>query len=43
MEYQDMPVRAYTTSQELHTAVDLALARRATAVAPAAARTLKVA
>ncbi|MCC3773324.1 transposase [Streptomyces sp. UNOB3_S3] len=32
VKYQDMPVRAYTTSQELHTAVDRALARRATAL-----------
>lgn len=31
VKYQDMPVRAYTTADELHAAVDRALARRATA------------
>ncbi|WP_425315893.1 transposase [Streptomyces olivoreticuli] len=32
VKYQDMPVRAYTSTQELHTAVDRAMTRRATAL-----------
>ncbi|GAA0418371.1 transposase [Streptomyces luteireticuli] len=43
VKYQDMPVRAYTTAKELHTAVDRALNRRAAALTPATAQILKIA
>ncbi|WP_372405419.1 IS630 family transposase [Streptomyces luteireticuli] len=43
VKYQDMPVRAYTTAKELHTAVDRALNRRAAAMTPATAQILKIA
>ncbi|WP_424888899.1 transposase [Streptomyces sp. XH2] len=42
VKYQDMPVRAYTTAKELHTAVDRALDRRAAAMTPATAQILKI-
>ncbi|MFF4219373.1 transposase [Streptomyces nondiastaticus] len=43
VKYQDMPVRAYTTTKELHTAVDRALNGRAAAMTPATAQILKIA
>lgn len=41
--YQDVPVGAYTITAELPAAVDRALTRRATAMAPTTAQTLKIA
>ncbi|GAA1927815.1 transposase [Streptantibioticus ferralitis] len=43
VKYEDMPVRAYTSTQELHTAVDHAMTRRATALAPTTTHLLKTA
>jgi hypothetical protein len=43
VKYQDMPVRAYTTTQGLHTAVDHALTRRATTMTPTTTHIRKIA
>ncbi|WKK24069.1 IS630 family transposase [Streptomyces olivoreticuli] len=43
VKYQDMPVRAYTTTGELRVAVDRALAQRAAAMAAVTAQLLKIA
>ncbi|QRX89465.1 MULTISPECIES: transposase [Streptomyces] len=43
VKYQDMPVRAYTSTTALHTAVDQAMTRRATALTPTTEDLLKTA
>ncbi|WP_407700687.1 transposase [Streptomyces endophyticus] len=43
VKYEDMPVRAYTSTPELHTAVDHALTRCAAAVATTTPQSLKTA
>ncbi|MFJ9855067.1 transposase [Streptomyces sp. NPDC101150] len=43
VKYGDMPVRAYTTANALHAAIDQAMTRRAAELAPTTTHLLKTA